>query len=540
MANKAQIIPVEQKTMVQGQAKSLNYKPIMTNAQFAQGLSELSNGLSNAIYEQNKRIEKLKFADNDEKLKITSAEMNLALSKAKDQDEFDAIKKEYTDRMKNESKARLGKMYDKWNNLEGSNFMSAMEVDIKEKQIGLNDKIAKETATSTIKDMAYQWGYAPTEEARRVQDDVFNDYLANSGFNVAEQEAYRRKYDHDKEHGYLTQEVIKNPAKVKKLLDDPKNFDNLTIEERESFRHSADVSEKALKKARKEAYDKKMEQDLQTIRLNSVLRLDGMLDDLNQAKQTKKDGQEAYDPEKLNISNLLTAWDLATSYGTDPMKVNDKIVYNPNGETTKVFSKEEEYNYKKKMLPMMMSASRMLSNKEIGAGGDSPFSYQLKLLTKAIKERGGMDNMEIADLMRDIHRENQQYDNVYGAGWDLQPFDSFGNVSQQDSYRSKAGDDFQYAFKNYYLRKGTGAGVNIYKIPNTVKMKIMNEKEDVAYQNKLAETKERMEKLHADPFTYGYAMGTAKNIPMQGEDDDSQFVYKPRKQEQKKTMTWGV
>lgn len=540
MANKAQIIPVEQKTMVQGQAKSLNYKPIMTNAQFAQGLSELSNGLSNAIYEQNKRIEKLKFADNDEKLKITSAEMNLALSKAKDQDEFDAIKKEYTDRMKNESKARLGKMYDKWNNLEGSNFMSAMEVDIKEKQIGLNDKIAKETATSTIKDMAYQWGYAPTEEARRVQDDVFNDYLANSGFNVAEQEAYRRKYDHDKEHGYLTQEVIKNPAKVKKLLDDPKNFDNLTIEERESFRHSADVSEKALKKARKEAYDKKMEQDLQTIRLNSVLRLDGMLDDLNQAKQTKKDGQEAYDPEKLNISNLLTAWDLATSYGTDPMKVNDEIVYNPNGETTKVFSKEEEYNYKKKMLPMMMSASRMLSNKEIGAGGDSPFSYQLKLLTKAIKERGGMDNMEIADLMRDIHRENQQYDNVYGAGWDLQPFDSFGNVSQQDSYRSKAGDDFQYAFKNYYLRKGTGAGVNIYKIPNTVKMKIMNEKEDVAYQNKLAETKERMEKLHADPFTYGYAMGTAKNIPMQGEDDDSQFVYKPRKQEQKKTMTWGV
>lgn len=540
MANKAQIIPVEQKTMVQGQTKSLNYKPIMTNANFAQGLSELSNGLSNAIYEQNKRIEKLKFADNDEKLKITSAEMNLALSKAKDQDEFDAIKKEYTDRMKNESKARLGKMYDKWNNLEGSNFMSAMEVDIKEKQIGLNDKIAKETATSTIKDMAYQWGYAPTEEARKVQDDVFNDYLANSGFNVAEQEAYRRKYDHDKEHGYLTQEVIKNPAKVKKLLDDPKNFDNLTIEERESFRHSADVSEKALKKARKEAYDKKMEQDLQTIRLNSVLRLDGMLDDLNQAKQTKKDGQEAYDPEKLNISNLLTAWDLATSYGTDPMKVNDEIVYNPNGETTKVFSKEEEYNYKKKMLPMMMSASRMLSNKEIGAGGDSPFSYQLKLLTKAIKERGGMDNMEIADLMRDIHRENQQYDNVYGAGWDLQPFDSFGNVSQQDSYRSKAGDDFQYAFKNYYLRKGTGAGVNIYKIPNTVKMKIMNEKEDVAYQNKLAETKERMGKLHADPFIYGYAMGTAKNIPMQGEDDDSQFVYKPRKQEQKKTMTWGV
>lgn len=550
MANKAQINPVEQKTMVQGKPSKLGYKPIMTNAQIAQGLSEMANGLSNVIYEQNKRIEKLKFADNDEKLKITSAEMNLALSKAKDQDEFDAIKKEYTDRMKNESKARLGKMYDKWNNLEGNNFMSAMEVDVKQHQIALNDKIAKETATSTIKDMAYQWGYAPTEEARRMQDEVFNDYLANSNFNAAEQEAYKRKYDHDKEHGYLTQLLPTNPAKVKKLLADPKNFDNLTIEERESFKHSADVSEKSLAKSRKEAFDKKMEDDLQKIRLESVLRLDGMINDLNQAKDTsnKKYG---YDPEKLNISNLLTAWDLATSYGTDPMKMNDEIVYDTNGNTTRIYSRKEEYEYKDKLLPIMMAASRMMTDGELGKKGDSPMRYQLGLLADAIEKRGGMDNMEIADLMRDIHRENQRYDNIYGAGWDLQPFDSFGTAGQRDEYRLKAGDDFEYAFKDYFLRKGTAAGVNVRRIPNSMKYKVFNAKDDVEYQNKLAETRERMRRLRADPFTFGYTMGTSSAlkdtyeiVEVEGVNEKGETVIEKKeqrkKQPEKKTMTWGV
>lgn len=510
MANKAQINPVEQKTMVQGQAKSLNYKPIMTNANFAQGLSELSNGLSNAIYEQNKRIEKLKFADNDEKLKITSAEMNLALSKAKDQDEFDAIKKEYTDRMKNESKARLGKMYDKWNNLEGSNFMSAMEVDIKEKQIGLNDKIAKETATSTIKDMAYQWGYAPTEEARRVQDDVFNDYLANSGFNVAEQEAYRRKYDHDKEHGYLTQEVVKNPAKVKKLLDDPKNYDNLTIEERESFKHNADTAEKALKESKEKGFDEAMSQKIASVKLNSVIQLEQMLGEINSAKVTR-DGKTVYDEGQLNFQTVLSSWDYVTSLGNDPMKIDGKTVQNPNGKITYTLSKSEELEYKKKLLPAMIAAADMVSRNEQGAGNDSAFRYQLKMLSKAAKKSKNITPLEMADLMRSIWRENAVDDGVYGQGWAMKPLESFGTASMQDEYRLKAGNNFKNAFEAYYMDKGNSP-VNLKTIPSEMDVTILNEKNNVEYERKQQSIKEAYEKrdealrklAHDNPFLFAY------------------------------------
>lgn len=506
MANKAQIIPVEQKTMVQGQAKSLNYKPIMTNAQFAQGLSELSNGLSNAIYEQNKRIEKLKFADNDEKLKITSAEMNLALSKAKDQDEFDAIKKEYTDRMKNESKARLGKMYDKWNNLEGSNFMSAMEVDIKEKQIGLNDKIAKETATSTIKDMAYQWGYAPTEEARRVQDDVFNDYLANSGFNVAEQEAYRRKYDHDKEHGYLTQEVVKNPAKVKKLLDDPKNYDNLTIEEREAFKKSAETSEKALKEAKEKGFNEYMSQQIASVKLASALDLEMRIKDIDSSKKTEN-GKTIYDPDQLDFQSVLSTWDYVTSLGNDPMQINNKVVQNPNGQITYTISKNEEFEYKKRLLPAMIAAAGMISENKQGAGNDSPFRYQMKLLSKAANKSKTMTNMDKADLMASLWKENARFNNVNGEGWAMKPIKSFGTVGTQDEMIRSAGNIFQDVYQNYYATKGD-VDVRIETIPNSMAVKVMNG-DDVEYERNLKEAikkkDEALENLRrTNPFLAGY------------------------------------
>ena len=229
---KAQINPVEQRTFVQGQPSGLRYQAVSTNSQLAAGLSQISSDLGNVLYEQNKRLEKLKFAYNDEKLKITAEEMNLALSKAKNQEHFDSIKKEYMEKMKADSKIRLGKSYDKWEGLEGQNFMSAMEVDIKGHQIALNDKIAKETAVSTMKDFSYQWAYAKDDSARAMQDVAFADYLDQSGFNDAEKEKFTREYNHDKEHGYLTVELTRNPAKVKKDLSDPKNFDNLSVEER--------------------------------------------------------------------------------------------------------------------------------------------------------------------------------------------------------------------------------------------------------------------------------------------------------------------
>lgn len=504
---KAQINPIEQQTMVNGQPGNLNYRAVSPEAQFAAGLSQISQNLGNVLYEQNKRLEKLKFADNDEKLKITSGEMNLALSKARNQEEFDAIRKEYTDRMKADSKERLGKLYDKWSNVEGQNFMAAMDVDIKEKQIALNDKIAKETATSTIKDMAYQWGYSTNEEGRKIQDAVFADYLANSDFNDAEKEAFMRKYDHDKEHGYLSQEVVKNPVKVTNLLSDPKNFDNLTIEEREAFKRSAETSEKSLKDSKDKGFDDQMSQKIASVKLESVLRLEKMLSDINTSKTTR-DGKTVYDEDKLDFQTVMSAWDYATSLGTDPMMINNQMVVNPSGKITYTLSKGEEFEYKKKLLPAMISAAQMIADNEQGAGNDSAFRFQMEQLSKAAKKSGKMNSIEIADLMRSIWRENQQTDATDGLGWAMKPLESFGNANMQSEYKRKAGDNFQRAFRAYYQTKGN-AGVNIETIPENIPVKVLDDKgnvdyETVNYAERQQETIDNLKKTQQayNPFLY--------------------------------------
>lgn len=510
---KAKINPIEQTSMVQGQPGTLNYKAISPEAQFAAGLSQISQNLGNVLYEQNKRIEKLKFADNDEKLKIASGEMNLALSKAKDQAEFDAIKKDYTDRMKADSKARLGKLYDKWNNVEGQNFMAAMEVDVKGHQIALNDKIAKETAISTIDDMAYQWGYAPTEEGRKAQDAVFADYLANSDFNDAEKERFLRKYNHDKEHGYLTQEISKNPAKVQKLLADTKNFDNLSIEERESFKKAAETAEKSAKEALDKGFDEQNSLAIGSVKSAQKLELERQIANIQLAGKGEK-----IDTEKLNYSDLMGTLDYIDSLSKDPLKINKQIVQTPSGQVTYTLSQEEALKYKKELLPYLMKASQDMLEGNTGISTNSVYAEQLNRLTEAAKKSGKMTAYEISDLMVGLWRENQKDSNVQGIDW------STGDLSELNpnmkKERLRAGmRNVKSVIDDYNLKKGN-TGLALYTIPPTVQATITDkggvvfesnaEREYYEDLQRLNETKQQLSKQN--PFVYSLMLAAEKNI----------------------------
>jgi hypothetical protein len=510
---KAQINPIEQNSMVQGQASNLNYKPVTTQAQFAAGLSQISQNLGNVLYEQGKRIEKLKFADNDEKLKITSSEMNLALSKAQNQEEFDAIKKDYTDRMKADSKARLGKLYDKWNNVEGQNFMSAMEVDIKGHQIALNDKIAKETANSTIDDMAYQWGYAPTEQARKEQDALFAAYLAESDFNDADKEKFLRKYNHDKEHGYLTQEITKNPAKVQKLLADTKNFDNLSIEERESFKKAAETAEKKAKEAADKGFDEKNSLAIGSVKSAQMLELERQIANIQLAGTGKN-----IDTEKLNYADIMGTLDYIDSLSKDPVKINGEIVQTPSGQVTYTLSQKEALEHKKQILPYLMKASQDMLDGNTGISTNSVYAEQLNRLTEAAKKSGKMTPYEVSDLMVGLWRENQKNAGVIGQDWSTSDLSQLGNMDRKERL-SEGMRIVKSVIDTYNLKKGN-TGLALYTVPTGIKTTITesggvvfeSESEQEYYKDlqRLNETRQQLSKQN--PFIYSFMLAAEKNI----------------------------
>lgn len=246
MANKANIGRYEQRTMLNSSPLSAPVRPMANTA-----LQEIANAgreMGNILARQSDRIDALKMRNNEEKLSIQVEEMNNALANAKNTEEFDGIVKQYTDNMREQSKERLGKrLYGLWEE-EGNNYMKALEVDIAGKKIALNKKIALDSGKDTVKDMAYQYSYG-NDGVRKAQDASFEEFLNNpqNNFNELEKNDLKRTYNHDKEFGYLTQLLNTNPYEVEKKLKDSKNFNNLSVPERERFADAAAREIKARK-----------------------------------------------------------------------------------------------------------------------------------------------------------------------------------------------------------------------------------------------------------------------------------------------------
>ncbi|MBQ4493059.1 MAG: hypothetical protein II972_00420 [Elusimicrobiaceae bacterium] len=246
---KTPINSYEQRTMLNGQALSAPIRPVNNNA-----MAEIANAgreLGGILARQSDRIDSLKLRNNEEKLTIEVSKMNNELAQADTTEKFDEIVKKYTegpDSLQKQSENRLGKrLYGVWQE-EGNNYMEALKVDIAGKRIALNKKVAFEEAKDTTKEKAYLYAYGSDAE-RKLQDKDFETFLndENHNFTDMEKNKLRQTYNHDKEFGYLTQLVNNNPHQAEKMLADKKNFDSLSVAERERFIDAAAREIKARK-----------------------------------------------------------------------------------------------------------------------------------------------------------------------------------------------------------------------------------------------------------------------------------------------------
>lgn len=241
MANK-----YEQRTMLSASPLSAPVRPMVNNAM--QEIANVGRELSGILAQQQDRIDSLKLRNNEEKLSIEVSKMNNELASADTPEKFDDIVNTYTKNMTEQSKERLGKrLYGLWEE-EGNNYMQALKVDIAGKRVSLNKKVAFESGKDTSKNMAYLYAYGSDAE-RKLQDKNFDEFLNNpeNNFNTLEKNNLRQTYNHDKEFGYLTQLVNNNPEQAEKLLADKKNFDSLSVAERERFADAAAREIKARK-----------------------------------------------------------------------------------------------------------------------------------------------------------------------------------------------------------------------------------------------------------------------------------------------------
>ena len=113
---KAQINPIEQNSMVQGQASNLNYKPVVSPlASVAPDLARTAQTFAGTLDAMQQRNDKIRLNAFERKLSTKEKEFDLLLSQANSAEEIDRAYEGYTTSVKQMAQQELGKrLYDKW------------------------------------------------------------------------------------------------------------------------------------------------------------------------------------------------------------------------------------------------------------------------------------------------------------------------------------------------------------------------------------------------------------------------------------------
>ena len=113
---KAQINPIEQNSMVQGQASNLNYKPVVSHlASVAPDLARTAQTFAGTLDAMQQRNDKIRLNSFERKLSTKEKEFDLLLSQANSAEEIDRAYEGYTKSVKQMAQQELGKrLYDKW------------------------------------------------------------------------------------------------------------------------------------------------------------------------------------------------------------------------------------------------------------------------------------------------------------------------------------------------------------------------------------------------------------------------------------------
>lgn len=243
---KAQINPIEQNSMVQGQASNLNYKPVVSPlASVAPDLARTAQTFAGTLDAMQQRNDKIRLNAFERKLSTKEKEFDLLLSQANSAEEIDRAYEGYTTSVKQMAQQELGKrLYDKWMS-ENNYFEDAAKSVADRAKFPVLQKQGLSDINETIRQSAFDRSFTRNPLEKQAIDDSVMATLeyASSGANgvpaiidKSQADSLLNKYTKDiSKQDLLNDFEIYGEVETSNRIANKENYKGLDFEERKEL-----------------------------------------------------------------------------------------------------------------------------------------------------------------------------------------------------------------------------------------------------------------------------------------------------------------
>ena len=243
---KAQINPIEQNSMVQGQASNLNYKPVVSPlASVAPDLARTAQTFAGTLDAMQQRNDKIRLNAFERKLSTKEKEFDLLLSQANSAEEIDRAYEGYTTSVKQMAQQELGKrLYDKWM-YENNYFEDAAKSVADRAKFPVLQKQGLSDINETIRQSAFDRSFTRNPLEKQAIDDSVMATLeyASSGANgvpaiidKSQADSLLNKYTKDiSKQDLLNDFEIYGEVETSNRIANKENYKGLDFEERKEL-----------------------------------------------------------------------------------------------------------------------------------------------------------------------------------------------------------------------------------------------------------------------------------------------------------------
>ena len=243
---KAQINPIEQNSMVQGQASNLNYKPVVSPlASVAPDLARTAQTFAGTLDAMQQRNDKIRLNSFERKLSTKEKEFDLLLSQANSAEEIDRAYEGYTKSVKQMAQQELGKrLYDKWM-YENNYFEDAAKSVADRAKFPVLQKQGLADINKTIRQSAFDRSFTRNPLEKQAIDDSVMATLeyASSGANgvpaiidKSQADSLLNKYTKDiSKQDLLNDFEVYGEVETANRIANKENYKGLDFEERKEL-----------------------------------------------------------------------------------------------------------------------------------------------------------------------------------------------------------------------------------------------------------------------------------------------------------------
>lgn len=243
---KARINPIEQTSMVQGQASNLNYKPVVSPlASVAPDLARTAQTFAGTLDAMQQRNDKIRLNSFERKLSTKEKEFDLLLSQANSAEEIDRAYEGYTTSVKQMAQQELGKrLYDKWM-YENNYFEDAAKSVADRAKFPVLQKQGLADINETIRQSAFDRSFTRNPLEKQAIDDSVMATLeyASSGANgvpaiidKSQADSLLNKYTKDiSKQDLLNDFEIYGEVETANRIANKENYKGLDFEERKDL-----------------------------------------------------------------------------------------------------------------------------------------------------------------------------------------------------------------------------------------------------------------------------------------------------------------